>query len=131
MLREQELNRIKTRLEIEKEELKNGIKAKVKNLFLDTNELSELADHSREERNFMDKVIFGVRDAKQLRKICVALKKIEDGSYGECVACGDEIRSSRLMANPTSFKCIHCQEDEERKNKGFALPVCNDLRLPV
>ncbi len=131
MLNQEELNQIKSRLELDKKELKSGIKAKIKNLFLDTNELTELADHSREEMNFLDKVAFGFRDANQLRKVRGALKKIEDGSYGECVECGEVIRSSRLLANPTSTKCIYCQEDEERTNKGFALPVYNDLRLSV
>ena len=53
MLNQEELNQIKSRLELDKKELKSGIKAKIKNLFLDTNELTELADHSREEMNFL------------------------------------------------------------------------------
>lgn len=131
MLNQEELKQVKSRLELDKKELKNGIKTKIKNLFLDTNELTEFGDHSREEINLFDKITFGVREASRLRKVCGALKKIENGSYGECIECGEVIRSSRLLANPTSTKCIYCQEDEERKNKGFALPVYNDLRLSV
>ncbi len=131
MLDEKELEAIKSKLELDKSNLKNGIKSKIKNLFLDKNELTDLADHSREERNFLDKVALGFREVNHLRRIKVALIKIEDGTYGECVDCGENIRTLRLLANPTSMKCICCQEDEERKGRGFALPVHNQLRLSV
>ena len=36
MLNQEELKQIKSRLELDRKELKNGIKAKIKNLFLDT-----------------------------------------------------------------------------------------------
>jgi len=131
MLDKKELDAIKSKLELDKSNLKNGIKSKIKNLFLDKNELTDLADHSREERNFLDKVALGFREVNHLRRIKIALSKIEDGTYGECVDCGDNIRALRLLANPTSMKCICCQEDEERKGRGFALPVHNELRLSV
>lgn len=131
MLDKKELEVIKSKLELNKAELKNGIKSKIKNLFLDKNELTDLADHSREERNFFDKLALGFREVNHLRKIKVALSRIEEGTYGECIECGDLIRTSRLLTNPTSMKCICCQEDEERTGRGFALPVHNQLRLSV
>lgn len=49
-----------------------------------------------------------------LRKIEVALQRIQEGSYGECADCGDPIKPERLEALPFASLCIDCQEKEER-----------------
>jgi DnaK suppressor protein len=53
-----------------------------------------------------------------LKKIDVALKKIEEETYGECESCGEQIGFARLMARPVAQLCIDCktaQENEERR----------------
>jgi DnaK suppressor protein len=52
-----------------------------------------------------------------LSKIDEALKRIEDGSYGECDSCGDEINTKRLQARPTAKLCLECKEDQETQEK--------------
>ncbi|HEY3318807.1 MAG TPA: TraR/DksA C4-type zinc finger protein [Coriobacteriia bacterium] len=42
-----------------------------------------------------------------------AIKRIDDGVYGKCVRCGDEIAGARLEAMPTAELCISCKEWEE------------------
>ena len=37
-----------------------------------------------------------------------ALERIEDGSYGECVRCGNDIAEGRLEARPEAALCIEC-----------------------
>ncbi len=37
-----------------------------------------------------------------------ALERIEDGSYGECVRCGNDIAAGRLDARPEAALCIEC-----------------------
>ena len=37
-----------------------------------------------------------------------ALERIEDGSYGECANCGNEIADGRLEARPEAALCIEC-----------------------
>ena len=39
-----------------------------------------------------------------------ALQRIEDGSYGICEQCGDQISDARLAAIPEANLCINCQE---------------------
>ncbi len=41
-----------------------------------------------------------------------ALKRIDEGEFGFCDDCGDEIGQSRLMANPIITKCISCIRGE-------------------
>ena len=37
-----------------------------------------------------------------------ALERIDDGSYGECIRCGNEIAEGRLQARPEAALCIDC-----------------------
>ena len=44
-----------------------------------------------------------------------ALRKIEDGTYGDCDRCGKHINPDRLKAIPYATLCIDCQETLERR----------------
>ena len=60
----------------------------------------------------------GKRELNHLKKIDAALAKFEDGTYGECENCGEQIAVARLMARPVAQLCIDCktaQESEERR----------------
>ncbi|MCF7794871.1 TraR/DksA C4-type zinc finger protein [Patescibacteria group bacterium] len=46
---------------------------------------------------------------KTLSDINKALKRIEDGEYGVCKYCGQEIYPKRLLARPTASSCIECK----------------------
>jgi len=43
-----------------------------------------------------------------LDQIDAALQRIEEGTYGRCASCGNEIGQDRLAAMPTAAKCISC-----------------------
>lgn len=53
------------------------------------------------------------RAEQELKGIAAALQRIEDGSFGECSECGEEIAEGRLSANPTVTLCIKCAESKE------------------
>ena len=58
------------------------------------------------------------RERKLITKIDEALGRIEDGSYGKCEECGQDIGIERLKARPVTTLCIDCkslQEAQERK----------------
>lgn len=59
------------------------------------------------------------RERKLLRKIRDALTRLEDGSYGICEVCGDEISEERLIARPETTLCINCKEEQEDIEKKF------------
>jgi len=50
------------------------------------------------------------RDSRLLHETVAALERIEDGTYGICEGCEDEISVKRLEAVPWARYCIHCQE---------------------
>lgn len=63
---------------------------------------------------------FKDRERKLIRKIEMALKRIEDGSYGNCENCGATIEQQRLEARPMAELCIDCAteaEGEKRRQK--------------
>lgn len=51
---------------------------------------------------------------RELRAIDAALERIEEGSYGECVRCGNPIAQARLEALPYTALCIECAKAEEK-----------------
>lgn len=55
----------------------------------------------------------GQRRAGQLREIGAALRRIADGSYGECERCEEPIDPRRLDADPTARLCIDCASRNE------------------
>ena len=46
--------------------------------------------------------------AREIASVKRALARIEDGSYGTCVRCGEEIAPARLEARPEAALCINC-----------------------
>ncbi len=62
----------------------------------------------------------GKRESYLLKKIDNALKKIEDGTYGECESCGEQIAVARLMARPVAQLCIDCKTEQESNEKRFS-----------
>ena len=45
----------------------------------------------------------------QLREVEKALERIEQGTYGICAECGNEIPAARLEARPESTLCVDCK----------------------
>jgi DnaK suppressor protein len=53
-------------------------------------------------------------DAQSLRQIDAALRRIDDGSYGDCAGCGAAIATARLLAEPSATLCLACQAQAEQ-----------------
>jgi DnaK suppressor protein len=51
--------------------------------------------------------------SETLNKIDAALRRLNDGSYGDCFECGDEISEARLRALPFAVRCKECEEARE------------------
>jgi DnaK suppressor protein len=54
------------------------------------------------------------RDSQLLRNVRAALRRIDDGSYGVCNHCEEDINPKRLNAVPWTPYCITCQELADR-----------------
>jgi DnaK suppressor protein len=54
------------------------------------------------------------RDSNLLRNVRAALDRIEEGSFGVCLHCEEDISPKRLAAVPSTAFCIVCQELADR-----------------
>ena len=55
--------------------------------------------------------------AETLKKIDTALRRIEEGDYGDCFECGGEIAEARLRALPFALRCRDCEAAREAANR--------------
>jgi DnaK suppressor protein len=74
--------------------------------------------------------------AETLQRINEALERLEEGTYGHCYECGDEISPQRLRALPFAVRCKDCEEAREmaaqrersmasRRSSSFVLDLSN------
>lgn len=110
----QELNKLKDFLEKKQAELagiivnREGIEIEKSPDALD--EVQHAAERELAIRN-LD------RDSALLRNVRLALRRFNDGSYGVCLHCEEEISQKRLNAVPWAPFCISCQELSDRNQQ--------------
>ncbi len=56
------------------------------------------------------------RDSHLLRNVRGALRRIEEGTFGTCLHCEEEISPKRIAAVPWAAFCIQCQEQADRNH---------------
>jgi DnaK suppressor protein len=74
-------------------------------------------DLASEERDREINLILSDRDRDKLQAIEDALERINDGSYGICEMCEEEIAPERLEALPFTRLCVTCQGEMEKEAK--------------
>jgi len=67
------------------------------------------------DRNFILRI--RERERKLIAKIEKALERVENGTFGICERCGEEISEERLKARPVTTLCIECKEEQENEEK--------------
>lgn len=71
------------------------------------------------DRNFMLRI--RDREHKLIKKIRSALDRIENGTFGICDSCGEDISIQRLKARPVTTQCIECKTKEEALEKALGI----------
>src|SRR5580658_3101420 len=67
------------------------------------------------------------RDSNLLRNVRAALGRIDEGTFGVCLHCDEDISPKRLAALPWAAFCIHCQEIADRNQGEIAEDAGNFL----
>ena len=62
------------------------------------------------------------REFNQLRNARAALRRIQEGSFGICQGCNDDIAPKRISAVPWAQFCIRCQEAVDRNLEEIQAP---------
>ena len=87
---------------------------------VDTSDLADEVDLAASETGQTLNMRLRDRELVLLKKIDGTLKKIEDGEFGICERCGEEVGIKRLKARPVAQLCIPCKEELEKMEKGYA-----------
>ena len=119
-LTKKELKKFKELLEAKRRSVvDNAKKTLTDNMVLDPSDLPDEMDLASSE--YLQSFEFRLRGREKthLAKLELALKKIDDGSFGICTECGEPIAKKRLEARPETQLCIRCKEDQERDEKAY------------
>ena len=120
-MNQKELKRFKKMLEESRHTLlQSAKKTLMEESNFDTDDLPDEIDLASSEYN--QSMVFRLRDREKflLKKIDKALARIEDGTFGVCERCEEEISLKRLEARPVTTLCIRCKEEQEKKEKSYS-----------
>ena len=116
-MKKKDLNHLKKTLVQQLRGLLNRSDCSLKGLEETDGNLSDLLDRASQisEREFSHHLCS--REKLYLRRIERSLQDIEDGVYGLCEQCEEEIAFARLKARPTARYCINCKTQLEKMEK--------------
>src|SRR5687768_2710915 len=113
-------NELKQMLEDRRRELMNEVQGKIRDVRADGSKDREVLDQGESsEVDIQEDIEFALIQMKSetLNKINEALRRLEEGTYGNCFECGDEIAHARLRALPFAVRCKECEEARETAEK--------------
>jgi DnaK suppressor protein len=111
---------VKAMLEGRRWQLADDLRSKIRTVRTDGLTHRDVADAAeRSEADAQDDLGFAVLQltAETLEKIDAALRRIEDGDYGECFECGGDIAEARLRAIPFAVRCRGCEAVREASDR--------------
>ena len=109
-------NELKKMLEDRRRELMSEVQGKIRESRADGNKEREVLDQGESsEVDIQDDIEFALiqMKAETLNKIDAALRRLDEGTYGDCFECGEEISEARLRALPFAVRCKDCEEARE------------------
>src|SRR4051794_11973429 len=109
---------LKKILEDRRREIVSEVQGKIRDVRTEgtTQKLNEVLDAGESsEADIQEDIEFALiqMKAETLQRINEALARLEDGKYGYCFECGDEIAGQRLRALPFAVRCKDCEEARE------------------
>jgi DnaK suppressor protein len=120
-----ELEKYKALLEAKQAELSNGLRNRDEILIEKTPDALDEVQLAGERELAIRNLD---REANLLRNVRGALSRVNDGSYGICMHCEEDIKVKRLDALPWAAYCIRCQEAVDRHEFADAETLDDMLR---
>ena len=108
-------NELKKMLEDRRRELSNDVQGRMRDV-RDTDKDRDVLDQGESsEVDIQEDIEFALIQMKSetLNKIDAALRRLDEGTYGGCFECGEEISEARLRALPFAVRCKDCEEARE------------------
>jgi DnaK suppressor protein len=106
-----ELNKFKNTLEAKQAELSNFVRNREGIAIEKSPDALDEVQHAAERELAIRNLD---RESNLLRNVRGALRRLQEGHFGTCVHCEEEISPKRLAAVPWTAYCIQCQELADR-----------------
>lgn len=114
---EKELQRFKALLDEMKVDINSDVAQTLTEMTAQTGNIPDPNDRATMESDRSFELRIRGRERKLMEKVDNALARIDDGSYGVCVGCGEDITIKRLEARPVAKFCIDCKTRQEQREK--------------
>jgi DnaK suppressor protein len=115
-VKESRYTELRQMLEDRRRELMTEVQGRIRDVRTEGVKDREVLDQGESsEVDIQEDIEFALIQMKSetLNKINEALRRLEDGTYGNCFECGDEIAPPRLRALPFAVRCKDCEEARE------------------
>ena len=89
----------------------------VSEMTADTTNFPDPNDRATQESDRNFELRIRDRERKLINKIKDALERIDDGTFGTCEVCGEDISEGRLKARAVTTLCIDCKMEQEKKER--------------
>ena len=109
-------NELRKMLEDRRRELLSEVQGRIRDVRSDGNKDRDVLDQGEgSEVDIQEDSEFALIQmmSERLTKVDAALRRLEDGTYGDCFECGDQISEARLRALPFAVRCKDCEEARE------------------
>jgi DnaK suppressor protein len=109
-------NELRKMLEDRRRELMSEVQGKMRDVrSMDGKDREVLDQGESSEVDIQEDIEFALIQMKSetLTKIDAALRRLEEGSYGNCFECDEEISEARLRALPFAVRCKDCEQARE------------------
>lgn len=116
-MKEKQLKKFKAQLEEMKEKIINDVEQTLSEMTTQNGNIPDPNDRATVESDRNFELRIRDRERKLMNKIEEALGRIDDGSYGICDGCGEDIAVKRLEARPVAKFCIDCKTQQEQREK--------------
>lgn len=116
-MEEKDLNYFRNLLTRWMEELLDHADDTIEGLLDYRENLADPLDRASFESNRITMLRIRDRESMLIKKIRNSLEDIENGAYGICDDCGEDISIERLKARPVTSSCIHCKTKKESQEK--------------
>lgn len=120
-LTKKQLDYLKDFIQAERERILNHFEVDEEEYQLKSDDRMDEVDQASADYERNQMLRFRNRDLLYAKKLLHALEKIDNGEYGTCEECGEDIRFERLKARPTAELCISCKDEAERAESSSAL----------
>src|SRR5678816_2388041 len=107
---------LKQMLEDRRRELMTEVQGRIRDVRADGNKDRQVLDQGESsEVDIQEDIELALiqMKAETLNKINEALRRLDEGTYGNCFECGEEIAEPRLRALPFAVRCKDCEEARE------------------